>query len=198
MKGPVIGRTERRGRVVVFSGKAFILKSSQKHKSCPEIKVILANKTKKGLLYLVSTERFESQHKKEEVLFTCDCSFWFLGSVSCPDQIFLIIDCSFRSIFWAASFSLLFVHNNKCTAQPIQQFCEVIEDNDEWILWRAFIVQFWRVAPALQNFISANFTALLARCGTLHRRAEIVFKLETILLLPSKEQTSKGLFCSNI
>ena len=47
----------------------------------------------------------------------------------------------------------------------------------------------------LQNFISANFTALLARCGALHRGEEIVFKLETILLLPSTEQTSKGLFC---
>ena len=59
----MIGMTEGRGSVVVFSGKAFILKSSQKHKSCPGIKVILANKTKKGLLYLVSTERFESQHE---------------------------------------------------------------------------------------------------------------------------------------
>ena len=47
----------------------------------------------------------------------------------------------------------------------------------------------------LQNFIWANFTALLARCGALHRGEEIVFKLETILLLPSTEQTSKGLFC---
>ena len=48
MKGAVIGRTERRGSLVVFSGKAFILKSSQKHKFYPEIKVILANKTKRG------------------------------------------------------------------------------------------------------------------------------------------------------
>ena len=72
----------------------------------------------------------------------------------------------------------------------VTKFCESFE--------RAFIVQFWRVGPAPQNFIWANFTALLARCGALHRGEEIVFKLETILLLPSKEQTSKGLFCSNI
>ena len=56
--------------------------------------------------------------------------------------------------------------------------------------WDPFVVQ---------NFISANFTALLLlEWGAVQRGGEIVFKLETILLLPSKEQTSKGLFSWNI
>lgn len=60
-------------------------------------------------------------------------------------------------------------------------------------------VRKWFEHFVVQNFISANFTALLLlEWGAVQRGEEIVFKLETILLLPSKEQTSKGLFSWNI